>query len=533
MKQKNEKLFFLILFLFMFGLTLLSAVDAIVIREDPDFWYYEIEDYVSPENTVDGDYGTYGTCALQNQNYDVYLNYTINETVSEYEKIYWYGVAGGGQWSGETDRSIFNNELSSDCYSEEVIQLKVFSRINNWAGDPFQQIGFYCWDDDNDEWEVIQEWAAYYSGFANFFDEEIIFINDIDDVFITTPPEKNVTYWNMETVPEVYMIFYNENFSTLDCSLYFDGAGWDSLEWANNPAVNAGEVTLLTDEYVSLPDNFRGNYDYWVTCTDETNYFNSQINKFWIYSPTPYNFEFHSLDSDPIRKKLDTFLEWSCEDMDGDPLYMYVYVNGSFDGFVEYGKDYLLTVPAFGNYELTAYCSDETYFSENVTLDLTFSNSAGFECIFDETPYIKESFGTDRNRIYWVCSLDEKEYTYDCFSYVSYDGDLIQANPEQELTDAGVIDSFKSNNGIVKPYFLGTDLRNNKTVTFSVLCGGSQNQTFTYEANVTPIYKEPYEIIDRGAWFKDTATYWIGGFILLTLLIIGALGFIKWMRGED
>ena len=140
---------------------------------------------------------------------------------------------------------------------------------------------------------------------------------------------------------------------------------------------------------------------------------------------------------------------------------------------------------------------------------LTMAVPTSLDCIADDSPYLK--FTED---IHWICSLDTADAT-SCTSYATFNDEVIQMNPKrQEIKDVGVVDSFQAVNGLVHVTFSRTDLRDNKTVTFGVNCGG-----LTYEEDVTPTIKDPYVIIERTSWLGDNVGYLLGGIIIFILLV--------------
>jgi hypothetical protein len=135
---------------------------------------------------------------------------------------------------------------------------------------------------------------------------------------------------------------------------------------------------------------------------------------------------------------------------------------------------------------------------------LCSSASAYINCEYDETPVFFPG-----KQIYWYC---ETSHTH-CVSYVSYEGNIYQANPERTATDhVGVIDKFEVNNKIVRPHFTMENLRPNRTVTFGVFCS---NESF--EAQVRPAFLEPDKIFDFSQWFMANIPYFILGFVVLLL----------------
>ena len=155
-------------------------------------------------------------------------------------------------------------------------------------------------------------------------------------------------------------------------------------------------------------------------------------------------------------------------------------------------------------------------------------------CVYDETPYIREGIGdlTERNKIQWVCTFSNKSIDYDCYTYVTFDGSLIQANPPEHYLDNEKIDSFQSNNGIIKVWFLETDLRDGKAVDFRVECSGNDTSQEYFQARITPQYKDPYEMADRMIDAKENKSYWIMGTMLLIMAFIFVGILIRKAKGQ-
>lgn len=118
---------------------------------------------------------------------------------------------------------------------------------------------------------------------------------------------------------------------------------------------------------------------------------------------------------------------------------------------------------------------------------------------------------------------------FKCYTMVQYGDEIVQINPKQsEIMQVGIIDYFEpqpsdSKYQYVKVYFTKTDLRDNELVNFSVVCSG-ENQTMSFEREVTPRYKEAYEVLDRANWFKDNLSYLVVAAFVVLLIIILIVG---------
>ncbi len=136
-------------------------------------------------------------------------------------------------------------------------------------------------------------------------------------------------------------------------------------------------------------------------------------------------------------------------------------------------------------------------------------------CIQDSTPFMS-------NDIEWLCYINTIDIK-GCISYVDYNDQVIQVNPKRiEVKDYGIIETFESQNGLFNVKFNKRDLRDNNTVTFGVRCGD-----LVYEKNITPNYKDPYEMIDRGSWIFQNRPYFMYGFVIIVSILI-LIKFIKW-----
>jgi len=165
----------------------------------------------------------------------------------------------------------------------------------------------------------------------------------------------------------------------------------------------------------------------------------------------------------------------------------------------------------------------------------TVASSGNISCVYNTKPFLKSGISdlTDRNKIDWVCNMPNTSMSYECFTYVTYAGELLQANPPEHYVDqTGKIDSFSSNNGIVKAWFLNDDLRDEVTVNFTIFCSDTAGVTSNFTSEVTPQYKDPYVMLERTVYVKDNKGYLIAG-IIIFLIVVVLLGWaIKNARGE-
>ncbi len=168
-----------------------------------------------------------------------------------------------------------------------------------------------------------------------------------------------------------------------------------------------------------------------------------------------------------------------------------------------------------------------SYFGyDNFTVLASYMN-----CSYDSSPYIKADIPfTERDKIDWFCVLKGfTDKTVDCMTYVSYKGDLIQLNPEPKYVDGiGEVSSFRAkpenaSTQSMKVHFDSKDLRDNKQVNFTVLCnlyqsGENDFEVLTITNNVTPTYKDPFVMIDRGSWANRNLAYLVYGVIILIVI---------------
>jgi len=168
-----------------------------------------------------------------------------------------------------------------------------------------------------------------------------------------------------------------------------------------------------------------------------------------------------------------------------------------------------------------------------ILLFIPISFSTELNCKYDPTPYIREKIPyiwDERNLIFWMCNItNAKDHSYNCMSYVHFGDNLIQSNPDSTFIEGiGVVDSFipepKNNSTqLINIHFTNKDLRDDRWVMFRVLCSDG-NQTLIFEQNITPQYKDPYEIFDISEYGRDNSGTLLGFvFLLLFVIIIGGL----------
>ena len=144
-----------------------------------------------------------------------------------------------------------------------------------------------------------------------------------------------------------------------------------------------------------------------------------------------------------------------------------------------------------------------------IALVFLLNNVSAVNCNYNTKPNI--NFLSPN--IKWVCYTNASY----CYSYIAYENELIQLNPIPEYVEEyGVVDYFEVKNGIANIKFRNEDLRHNISVTFGVKCDNE-----TLEINVTPQYKELYEVLDWGIWARENTPYLIfAGFVVLIVLIL-------------
>lgn len=154
----------------------------------------------------------------------------------------------------------------------------------------------------------------------------------------------------------------------------------------------------------------------------------------------------------------------------------------------------------------------KTHIMIYVILAVIFSASAlALDCSYSPTPTYNPL-----SLIYWECITNENTT---CFTYVEYDGSLIQAQPYPSYNrdQNSVREGFECND-ICTVSFSQEDLRTDRNVTFGVVCG---DETFEVD-NIVPELKIATEqIMERAIYLRNNASYLILLGFLVFLSIIG------------
>jgi len=277
-----------------------------------------------------------------------------------------------------------------------------------------------------------------------------------------------------------------------------------------------------------------GDLSYTITgyCNDTQNNITYDTTIFKVVNDRPIiSFD----DVSPLNIYDPATIGWSCSDTEEETLTNRLFIDG-LSVYSGVSENYLFSPTNYSSYAFNVSCEDSLRSTTNDTLTVIYSvgTSGNMSCVYDETPYIKEGFGdlTERNKIQWICSFPNKTIEYDCFTYVTFEGSLIQANPPEHYLESEKIDSFSSHNGIVKVWFLETDLRDGKSLDFRAECSGNDSSSEFFQARITPQYKDPYEMADRMIDAKNNKSYWIMGFILFILLFMFIGLLIKKAKGN-
>ena len=190
-------------------------------------------------------------------------------------------------------------------------------------------------------------------------------------------------------------------------------------------------------------------------------------------------------------------------------------INQAMTNLSDGTKTFEINTNVPGTYLFTMNCSSPGYpRTWTGYYRVPVGKATEINCTHSLNPYLKP-FG----KIWWTCYLDQAE-PLECRSYVNYLGRVIQTNPQREIVDdVGIIDTFKTDNGIVPVYFTSKDLRDNISVTFGVRCGGLE-----YKSNITPSFKSPEVIMERSVWTFNNVGFIVGlGFFCLAILILAVL----------
>lgn len=145
-------------------------------------------------------------------------------------------------------------------------------------------------------------------------------------------------------------------------------------------------------------------------------------------------------------------------------------------------------------------------------------------CYFDYNPYIKD--------FEWVCFIENADnMTFDCVTQINYEGAVLQTNPNiKGVEGVGLINSFRAepvgaSSQMVHVFFTEKDIRPDLNVTAKMVCTNNLGNNTVLEYNLTPSYKDWYEVIDYSSYAKDNMFYIIGfvGFLIAFSLTIGLI----------
>lgn len=104
----------------------------------------------------------------------------------------------------------------------------------------------------------------------------------------------------------------------------------------------------------------------------------------------------------------------------------------------------------------------------------------------------------------------------DCFTYLSYGGDIFNVMPKETYVDNyGLLSSYKMRNGHVSVEFGRANLHTNALVNATVVCG-DENITF----NFTPTLLDYDEFIDTTVKVRKNSQDYLFYFFMAIILII-------------
>ena len=137
---------------------------------------------------------------------------------------------------------------------------------------------------------------------------------------------------------------------------------------------------------------------------------------------------------------------------------------------------------------------------------MSVSGMAALNCSYDPNSYLV--IGDD---IKWSC-YDYSIMNMKCYSMVLYGEDVISVYPDVKYVDGiGMVDYFKSDNGLVNVYFGTSDLHEGYNYTFEVMCGEVAGQRISvFNASISTVRHDLYEVGYRAIWAKENIPVFIG-----------------------
>lgn len=127
------------------------------------------------------------------------------------------------------------------------------------------------------------------------------------------------------------------------------------------------------------------------------------------------------------------------------------------------------------------------------------------ECYYNPAPFFS-------NEMEMVCVFDNITSGFSCVTEVMKEGNIIQVNPERKYIQGfGVIDKFESvgsDEGIVRVYFRKQNIYLGDEFEFRVVCN-ERNTNFNFHINVTPRFKDMYDVVYTTEKVKNNSHYFI------------------------
>lgn len=144
------------------------------------------------------------------------------------------------------------------------------------------------------------------------------------------------------------------------------------------------------------------------------------------------------------------------------------------------------------------------------------------ECYYNPAPFFD-------NQMEMVCVFANITNGFSCITEIMKENNTIQVNPERKYIQGfGVIDKFESvgsDEGLVRVYFRKQNIYLGDSFEFRVRCNDG-NTDFTFFVNVTPDFKDMYDVVYTTEKIKGNSRYFI--MALLLIVLIGWFGKSLW-----
>lgn len=149
-----------------------------------------------------------------------------------------------------------------------------------------------------------------------------------------------------------------------------------------------------------------------------------------------------------------------------------------------------------------------------ITLIMLSSVIFADKCYYNPAPFFD-------NEMEIVCVFENVTNGFSCITEVMKEGNIIQVNPERKYIQGfGVIDKFESvgsDEGIVRVYFRKQNIYLGDEFEFRVTCNDGATD-FNFHVNVTPNFKDMYDVVYTTEKVKNNSMYFIMALLLIVLL---------------